>query len=328
MQSPSIQPHHIQQNMKKALITILTLCLSLTINAQSSGKSVVTLRVGEVTVTDPSVAEVAQQQAAQGNMLPTQRMEAYCNIVRSKLDEVAKASGRFEMSDETVLETLSEDMQSEVFLKLTKAEQIQYVTSKQNDYVLKCELPQCQMVKKEGGAGWSCVARLKVSIFNAREESGKNAGAAIVSREFLTDIKNTHIRKDKNGALQDALATITNDITLFFMNNIPIYGILDYEGEQYTISCGRNLHLQDDAEFQLSYVEYANGERKSEVIGTAKIDVLGAETSTVKIKEGKNEVAEAMTRVSSKSFIQCRLLLTDAINLNDMRKLTNTAKKK
>ena len=112
------------------------------------------------------------------------------------------------------------------------------------------------------------------------------------------------------------------------MNNIPIYGILDYEGEQYTISCGRNLHLQDDAEFQLSYVEYANGERKSEVIGTAKIDVLGAETSTVKIKEGKNEVAEAMTRVSSKSFIQCRLLLTDAINLNDMRKLTNTAKKK
>lgn len=314
--------------MKKALLTILTLCLSLTINAQSAGKSVVTLRVGEVTVTDPSVTEVAQQQAAQGNMLPTQRMEAYCEIVRSKLDEVAKASGRFEMSDENVLQALSEDMQSEVFLKLTKAEQIQYVTAKQNDYVLKCELPQCQMVKKAGGAGWSCVARLKVSIYNAREESGKNAGAAIVSREFLTDIKTTHIRKDKNGALQDALSTITKDVTLFFMNNIPIYGILDYEGDQYTISCGRNLHLPDDAEFQLSYVEYTNGERKSEVIGQAKIDELGAETSTVKITDGKNEVAAAMTRVSSQSFIQCRLLLTDALDQKDMLKLTNTAKKK
>lgn len=314
--------------MKKALITILTLCLSLTINAQSAGKSLVTLRVGEVIVTDPSVTEVAEQQAAKGNMLPMQRMEAYCEIVRSKLDEVAKASGRFEMSDENVLTVLSEDMQSEVFLQLTKAEQIQYVTAKQNDYVLKCELPQCQMVKKAGGAGWSCVARLKVSIFNAREESGKNAGAAIVSREFLTDIKATHIRKDKNGALQDALATITKDITLFFMNNIPIYGILDYEGEQYTISCGRNLHLPDDARFQLSYVEYANGERKSEVIGQAKIDEIGAETSTVKITDGKTAVAEAMTRVSSKSFIQCRLLLTDALDYKDMSKLTNTAKKK
>ena len=314
--------------MKQAFLTILALCLSLTINAQSAGKSVVTLRVGEVTVTDPSVTEVAQQQAAQGNMLPTKRMEAYCDLVRSKLDEVAKASGRFEMSDENVLQALSEDMQSEAYLKLTKAEQIQYGTAKQNDYVLKCELPQCQMVKKAGGAGWSCVARLKVSIFNARAESGKNAGAAIVSREFLTDIKKTHIRKDKNGALQDALSTITNDITLFFMNSIPIYGILDYEGEQYTISCGRNLHLPDDAEFQLSYVEYDNGERKSEVIGQAKIDELGAETSTVKITDGKKEVAEAMTRVSTKSFIQCRLLLTEALDQKDMRKLTNTAKKK
>ena len=56
--------------------------------------------------------------------------------------------------------------------------------------------------------------------------------------------------------------------------------------------------------------------------------VYPVETSQVKITEGKSKVEEAMAKISSKSFIQCRLLLTDAINLNDMRKLTNTAKKK
>lgn len=314
--------------MRKTILHILTLCLSFTVNAQNAAKSVVTLRIGEVTVTDPSLTEAAKVQAEQGNMLPTQRIEAYCDIVKSKLDEVAKASGRFEMSDEQVLATLSEDMQQEAFLNLSKTEQIQYVTAKQNDYVLNCELPQCQMVKKAGGAGYSCVARLKVSLYNAREESGKNAGAAILSREFLTNIKSTRIRKDKNGALQEALSTITNDIAIFFMNNIPIYGILDYEGDQYTVSCGKNLHLPDDAEFQLSYVEYINGERKSEVIGQAKIDLLGAETSTVKITEGKDKIKEAMTKVCSNSFIQCRLLLTDIIKNKEYRKLTNTTKQK
>lgn len=312
--------------MRKTLLTIWAICLAMTALAQGETKSVAVLRLGTVEVTDPSVVNVAKEQAAQGNMRPTERMQAYCDIVKAKLDEAAKASGRFELNDNAVINVLEEDMQSEAFLNLTKAEQIKYVTAKQNDYVLNCELSQCQMVRKAGGAGWSCVARLKVDLFNARAESGKNAGAALVSREFLTRIEDTHIRKDKNGALQDALATISNDLVLFFMNNIPIYGVLDYEAGGYVVSCGRNLHLPENAEFQLTYVEYVNGERKSEVIGAAKIDVLGVETSQVKITEGKSKVEEAMAKISSKSFIQCRLLLTDRIDEKDLRKLNNIGK--
>lgn len=307
--------------MKKLILTTMAVACSLFVNAQGAGKSVVTLRIGDVEVTDPTVVSVAKEQAAQGNMKPTERMAAYCDIVKAKLDEVAKASGRFEISDEQVLKKLSEDMQEEAFLKMTKAEQIEYVTSKQNDYVLKCELTQCQMVKRAGGAGWSCVARLKVGIFNARQESGKDAGAALVSREFLTRIKGIRIRKDKNGALQEALSTISNDLVLFFMNNIPIYGVLDFEGGQYVVSCGKNLRLPGNAKFQLSFIEYINSERKCEVIGKAKISTLGAETSTVKITEGKDKVAEAMAKVSSKSFIQCRLLLTDRVDKEDLKEL-------
>ena len=302
---------------------ILFFSISITSRAQGSSKSAVTLRVGDIIVSDPTIVETAQAQAAQGNMLPTQRMQAYCDIVRNKLDEVAKASRRFEILDEKVLQTLNEDMQDEAFLRLPKAEQIQYITAKQNDYVLTCDITQCQMMKKAGGAGYSCVARLKVSLFNARQESGKAAGAALVSREFLTNIKETHIRKDKNGALQDALSTITNDITLFFMNNIPIFGILDYEGDHYTVSCGRNLHLSEASEFQLLYIEYVQGERRSEVIGQAKIDVLGDVSSTVKITHGKDKVADAMAKMHQKSFIQCRLLLTDTLSEKDLVKLTH-----
>lgn len=314
--------------MKKLVLTTMAVACSLFANAQGAGKSVATLRIGDVEVTDPTLVSVAKEQAAQGNMKPTERMAAYSDIVKAKLDEVAKASGRFEISDEQVLKKLSEDMQEEAFLKMTKAEQIEYVTSKQNDYVLKCELTQCQMVKKAGGAGWSCVARLKVDIFNARQESGKDAGAALVSREFLTRINGIHIRKDKNGALQEALSTISNDLVLFFMNNIPIYGVLDFEGGQYVVSCGTNLHLPDNAVFQLSLIEYINSERKCEVIGKAKISTLGAETSTVKITEGKDKVAEAMAKMSSKSFIQCRLLLTDRVDEKVLKKLNNMNVKK
>lgn len=314
--------------MKKFVLTTMAVACSLFANAQGAGKSVATLRIGDVEVTDPTLVSVAKEQAAQGNMKPTERMAAYSDIVKAKLDEVAKASGRFEISDEQVIKKLSEDMQEEAFLKMTKAEQIEYVTSKQNDYVLKCELTQCQMVKKAGGAGWSCVARLKVDIFNARQESGKDAGAALVSREFLTRINGIHIRKDKNGALQEALSTISNDLVLFFMNNIPIYGVLDFEGGQYVVSCGKNLHLPDNAVFQLSLIEYINSERKCEVIGKAKISTLGAETSTVKITEGKDKVAEAMAKMSSKSFIQCRLLLTDRVDEKDLKKLNNMNVKK
>ena len=82
-------------------------------------------------------------------------------------------------------------------MKMSRAEKIEYVSSKQNDYTLSCDINSCQFTRRAGGAGYSCVLRLKVSISDARDSTA----AALISREFISDIKKTAIRPNRERCL-------------------------------------------------------------------------------------------------------------------------------
>ena len=229
----------------------------------------------------------------------------YEGNVRAKLDEVAKACGRFEISDEKALQALTRDAEEKLFMKMSKAERIEYVSAQQNDYTLSCDINSCQFTRRAGGAGYSCVLRLKVSIGDARDSTA----AALISREFISDIKKTAIRPNRDAACQEALATLTEPLTDFFLNNIPIYGLLDYEGDEYIVTCGENLNIRKGDQFQVSLVKYNGGERESEVVGVVKVQDLRASTSAISFSEGKDRIIEAIPTLDANSFLQCRLLL-------------------
>lgn len=291
--------------MKRIYLLFVFVALALSGFAQSKGKNAMTLRLVSIKVTDGTLVNLAKDQAAKGNMKPTNMIGIYEGNVRTKLDEVAKASGRFEISDENTLDALSRDAEASLFMKMSKAEKIQYVSAKQNDYALSCDINSCQFTRRAGGAGYSCVLRLKVSISNARDSTG----AALISREFITDIKKTAIRPNSDAACQEALATLTEPLTDFFLNNIPVYGLLSYEGDEYIITCGANLNIQKGEQFQVSLVKYNGGERQNEVVGTVKVQELRASTSVVSFSEGKDRIIELVPTLDADSFLQCRLLL-------------------
>lgn len=291
--------------MRKIYLIFVMVTLALSCFAQSKGKNTMTLRLVDVKVTDGTLVNIAKEQSAKGNDKPKQLIDIYEQNVRAKLDEVAKASGRFEISDENTIEALSKDAEAKMFMKLSKEEKIEYVSAKQNDYALSCDINSCQFTRKAGGAGYSCVIRLKVSISNARDSTA----AALISREFISDIKKTAIRPDRNTACQEALSTLTEPLTDFFMNNIPVYGLLSYEGDEYIVTCGQNLNIRKGDQFQVSLVRYNGGERLSEVVGTVKVQDLRATTSAVSFSEGKDRIKELIPTLDANSFLQCRLLL-------------------
>lgn len=291
--------------MRKIYLLFVMVTLALSCFAQSKGKNTMTLRLVDVKVTDGTLVNIAKEQSAKGNDKPKQLIEIYEQNVRAKLDEVAKASGRFEISDENTIEALSKDAEAKMFMKLSKEEKIEYVSAKQNDYALSCDINSCQFTRKAGGAGYSCVIRLKVSISNARDSTA----AALISREFISDIKKTAIRPNRDAACQEALSTLTEPLTDFFMNNIPVYGLLSYEGDEYIVTCGQNLNIRKGDQFQVSLVRYNGGERLSEVVGTVKVQDLRATTSAVSFSEGKDRIKELIPTLDANSFLQCRLLL-------------------
>ena len=291
--------------MKKIFILLALVVLALDVVAQSKGKNAMTLRLVDIKVTDGTLVNIAKEQSAKGNDKPAQMIEIYENNVRAKLDEVAKASGRFEISDATTLDALSRDAEAQLFMKMSKAEKIEYVSAKQNDYALSCDINSCQFTRKAGGAGYSCVLRLKVSINDARDPQG----VALISREFMSDIKKTAIRPSRDAACQEALATLTEPLTDFFLNNIPVYGLLGYENDEYIVTCGANLRIRKGDQFQVSLVKYNGSERHSEVVGIVKVQDLRASTSAVSYFEGKDRIIELIPTLDANSFLQCRLLL-------------------
>ncbi len=147
--------------------------------------------------------------------------------------------------------------------------------------------------------------RLKVSISDARDSTA----AALISREFISDIKKTAIRPNRDAACQEALATLTEPLTDFFLNNIPVYGLLGYEGDEYVITCGESLNIRKGDQFQVSLIKYSGGERQSEVVGAVKVQDLRASTSAVSFTEGKDRIIELIPTLDANSFLQCRLLL-------------------
>lgn len=146
---------------------------------------------------------------------------------------------------------------------------------------------------------------MKVSISDARDSTA----AALISREFISDIKKTAIRPNRDAACQEALATLTEPLTDFFLNNIPVYGLLGYEGDEYVITCGESLNIRKGDQFQVSLIKYSGGERQSEVVGAVKVQDLRASTSAVSFTEGKDRIIELIPTLDANSFLQCRLLL-------------------
>ena len=325
--------------MKKIYLLFVMLTLALGVFAQSKGKNAMTLRLVDIKVTDGTLVNIAKEQEAKGNTKPMDMIRIYEGNVRAKLDEVAKASGRFEISDENALEALTRDAEASLFMKMSRAEKIEYVSSKQNDYTLSCDINSCQFTRRAGGAGYSCVLRLKVSITDAyfqakytgitcvtRRAGGAgyscvlrlkvsisdardSTAAALISREFISDIKKTAIRPNRDAACQEALATLTEPLTDFFLNNIPVYGLLGYEGDEYVITCGESLNIRKGDQFQVSLIKYSGGERQSEVVGAVKVQDLRASTSAVSFTEGKDRIIELIPTLDANSFLQCRLLL-------------------
>ena len=90
--------------MKKIYLLFVMLTLALGVFAQSKGKNAMTLRLVDIKVTDGTLVNIAKEQEAKGNTKPMDMIRIYEGNVRAKLDEVAKASGRFEISDENALE--------------------------------------------------------------------------------------------------------------------------------------------------------------------------------------------------------------------------------
>lgn len=291
--------------MKKIYLLFVMVALALNGFAQSKSKNAMTLRLVDIKVTDGTLVNIAKEQEAKGNTKPMDLIRIYEGNVRAKLDEVAKACGRFEISDEKALQALTRDAEEKLFMKMSKAERIEYVSAQQNDYTLSCDINSCQFTRRAGGAGYSCVLRLKVSIGDARDSTA----AALISREFISDIKKTAIRPNRDAACQEALATLTEPLTDFFLNNIPIYGLLDYEGDEYIVTCGENLNIRKGDQFQVSLVKYNGGERESEVVGVVKVQDLRASTSAISFSEGKDRIIEAIPTLDANSFLQCRLLL-------------------
>lgn len=93
--------------MKKIYLLFVMLTLALGVFAQSKGKNAMTLRLVDIKVTDGTLVNIAKEQEAKGNTKPMDMIRIYEGNVRAKLDEVAKASGRFEISDENALEALT-----------------------------------------------------------------------------------------------------------------------------------------------------------------------------------------------------------------------------
>lgn len=291
--------------MKKVYFLLVFVAFALGAFAQSKGKNAMTLRLIDIKVTDGTLVNIAKEQEAKGNNKPMDMIHIYEGNVRTKLDEVAKASGRFNISDESTLEKLSKDAEAAMFMKMSKAEKVEYVSTKQNDYALSCDINSCQFTRRAGGAGYTCVLRLKVSISNARDSTG----AALISREFISDIKKTIIRPTRDAACQEALSTLTEPLTDFFLNNIPVYGLLSYEGDEYIVTCGVNLNIKKGDLFQVSLVRYEGNDRQSEVVGTVKVQDLRASTSAISFSEGKDRIIELIPTLDANSFLQCRLLL-------------------
>ena len=149
--------------MRKIILLFVMITLVLGVFAQSKGKNAMTLRLVDIKVTDGALVNIAKEQEAKGNTKPMDMIRIYEGNVRAKLDEVAKASGRFEISDENTLDALTRDAEASLFMKMSRAEKIEYVSSKQNDYTLSCDIGSCQFTRKAGPwrrrplrtAGWT-----------------------------------------------------------------------------------------------------------------------------------------------------------------------------
>ncbi|MCD8183250.1 MAG: hypothetical protein LUE99_09355 [Bacteroides sp.] len=98
--------------MKKIYLLFALLTLALGASAQSKGENAMTLRLVDIKVTDGTLVNLAKEQEAKGNTKPMDLIRIYENNIRTKLDEVAKASGRFEISDEKTLDALSRDAEA------------------------------------------------------------------------------------------------------------------------------------------------------------------------------------------------------------------------
>jgi hypothetical protein len=291
--------------MKKFLLFLMIASFALGIHAQSKDKNRMTMRIVSCKVTDPGMLQTAIEQEAQGNTRPKLFLETLSTIARDKLDEAAKISGRFELSDEQTLEALSSDAQDRVFMNLNRSERVSYISSHQNDYAMNCDVNKCSFMRRAGGAGWQCDIRIKVDIYQAHDP----AAPAILSREIASVMKYTNIRAKRDMAFQDAFNTMMASLVTLLVENIPIYGLLDFDGTNYTVNCGEDLNISTKDNFTVIYTRYEGDKANREVVGNASVEEVLPESSVIKLKDGKDKILAIVPTLDLNSFLQCRIML-------------------
>jgi hypothetical protein len=302
--------------MKKLLLFVMMASFALGLYAQSKEKNRMTMRIVSCKVTDPGMVQTAKEQEAQGNTRPKLFLETLETIARDKLDEVAKISGRFELSDEQTIEALSNDAQERVFMNMNRSERVSYISSHQNDYAMNCDINKCSFMRRAGGAGWQCDIRMKVDIYQAHDP----AAPAVVSREISSVMKYTNIRAKRDMAFQDALNTMKASLVALLVENIPIYGLLDFDGKNYTVNCGENMNISPKDDFTVFYTRYDGDKASREVVGSASVEEVLPESSVVKLKDGKDQILSIIPTLDLNSFLQCRIMLDRKMTTKTMRK--------
>lgn len=235
--------------------------------------------------------------------------ERFLDMIKAKVSEVATASGRFTVLDDEMASAESQYMMREDFMDLPDEKRREILEGLLNDYTLYCNITKCKFTKKTGGAnGYTCVVTLKLSVVNAASDKAEVAD----ERSFVSNFKNMIVKNTKDAALDDALQSMTEKMTNYFVNNFAVYGtITKYDGNEVVINCGQNQGIKKGDTFQVKYVTMAkDGTQTNVPVGIIKVKELMPDgTSTCGISDGKDGIIEKFQNSSSTSWLQCKLIL-------------------
>ena len=140
--------------------------------------------------------------------------ERFLDMIKAKVGEVATASGRFTVLDDEMASAESQYMMREDFMDLPDEKRREILEGLLNDYTLHCNITKCKFTKKTGGAnGYTCVVTLKLSVVNAASDKAEVAD----ERSFVSNFKNMIVKNTKDAALDDALQSMTEKMTNYFV---------------------------------------------------------------------------------------------------------------
>ena len=131
--------------MKKIYLLFVMLTLALGIFAQSKGKSAMTLRLVDIKVTDGTLVNIAKEQEAKGNTKPMDMIRIYEGNVRASWMKWQRRADVLKYPMKTHWKPSHGMQRLACLMKMSRAEKIEYVSSKQNDYTLSCDINSCRI---------------------------------------------------------------------------------------------------------------------------------------------------------------------------------------